>query len=458
MTTPTYPSKRFYAAAAIKGADWGTALPVEKGILIENDGNPSPKRPYEARDDIDAIMPLDGDLGLIEPVDFSPEFAMRYDPGPLGSLIAGLFGVAGAPTPVFEVVTGVNDKVNVKEGSDTPPELTATVPAGTYTGATLATAIALALNAIQGKTLVWACTYNPTTNKFTLGVTTTICSLLFATGTNHALDISVLCGYAETDLTGSLNYVSDGTGVGVAMKHVFTWADYVEKFFTFAVERPGVVREIPSAVPFKLSLKIAKGLLKGTISLRGNHCVDGGVNGATEMDALTYADVANIVRFGHGAIWMNLQGAGALAVGDVLQISEVDIDYERVLDAYHAAGDEGIIQSQDAKAFKMSIKLTIPRTAPANLAYLASFNSKEAQKLTVAFTSDLNAGGGVKYSLLLGFPRLKFVEPPAAPLADAMSTVITLEAEQAATGPTGMSAYTRPFLELVNLQATDYLA
>lgn len=105
MTTPTYPSKRFYAAGAKKGTDWGTAVALGAGcgISIENDGNPSLKQPYNSHDDIDAVMPLDGDLGSIGAIDFSPDFAERYDPGPLGSMIAALFGTCPVPEGMYVV-------------------------------------------------------------------------------------------------------------------------------------------------------------------------------------------------------------------------------------------------------------------------------------------------------------------------------------------------------------------
>jgi len=459
MTTPSYPSKRYYAAGAIKGVDWGAALPLVNGILIENDGNPSLKQPYDSHDDIDAVMPLDGDLGLIGAIDFSPDYAERYDPGLLGSFIAGLFGTCPVPNAMYLVTTGSNDKIDVKEGAG--EKLVATVPAGTYTGTVLAVAIAVALNAIAGKTLVWTCTYAVETKLFTIGVTTSTCTLLWKTGDNTGKSIAVICGYSEAaDDEAAASHVSDTAGLGTAMKHVLDWADEVSTFFTFAAERPGTIIEVPSAMPMKYGLKLAAGLLKGSIGLRGNTLITAGaVNTDTQMGALTYQDKGNRIKFSHGVIRMNAQSGNALAAPtDILEVSNIDVDFERALDAEHGAGSDSIIKPRE-KNFKMTIKITLPRTSAANLAYLATFKAMVAQKMDIVFTSPVAAAPGIFYSRTYAFPRLKFSEPPAAPLADIMTTVLTFEAEEAlAATVAGMIGHKRPYVEMVNLQSTGYLA
>jgi len=344
MATPTYPSKRFFRAGAIKGAEWGeeVVLTATSGILIENDGNPTLKQPYNSHDDIDAIMPLDGDLGPIGAIDFAPDFAERYDPGPLGSMIAALFGTCPVPT---------------------------------------------------------------------------------------------------------------------AGKSILDWADYVSLFFTFAVERPGTIIEVPSAMPMKYGVKVAGGLLKGSIGLRGNTLVAAPtLNTPTVMAALGYVDKGNRIKLSEGVLRMNEEDGIALAPGDVLEVSDIDISYERTLDDVHGAGSESIIQPKE-KAFKMIVKVTLPRTSAANLAYLATFKEMTAQKMDITFTGGI-ATGEVHYSRVYGFPRLKLSAPPAAPLADIMTTVLTFEAEQSIItgGPLGMLTHYRPYIEMVNKATTGYLA
>ena len=93
MPTPVYPSSRFYAAGLAKGTTWGTAAATgaAKGALIIKDGGLALKQKYISNEDLDQIMIKGGTLGPVEAIDFDPEFAMRYDLGLLGSLIAALF-------------------------------------------------------------------------------------------------------------------------------------------------------------------------------------------------------------------------------------------------------------------------------------------------------------------------------------------------------------------------------
>ncbi len=442
-------------AGSRKGSAWGTAvaLGATYGVLIESDGNPNLKQDYVSDEEIGQPLPLDGSLGLIKEVDFSPEFTMRYDPGVIGSWIAALFGTAGTPNGMY-VVSTANNKIDFDEGA---AELTGTVASGTYTGTALAVAIAAAMNAAVGKALTYTCTYAAATNKFTIGAGSNF-TIHWNTGTNKATDISTLCGYSDAaDDTGADSYVSDTAGVGTAMKHIFQWADAAEAFFTFAVEKPGTIVEVPSCIPTKLTLKISGGKLKGVVAMRGNTVIhDSAINTATEMDAITYVDRAHRVRRAEGVLWMNAESGDALDSGDALEASDIEISFERQRDAEHVLGSDSIILPKD-KSWKISVKVTLPRTEAANLAYLATFKAMTAQKMSLVFTSPAAAATGVYYSLALYFPRLKFVEPPAAPLADVMNTVLNFEAEESASAPTGLS-YTRPYAEMVNLASADYLA
>ena len=99
MTTPNIPLKRLMAAGAKKGATWGTAVAVgaSDGLLLESDGGPERKQPYLPAKELDTPFVETGDLGAVEPVDFSPSFTMRYNPGAIGTLLAQLFGTAGTP-------------------------------------------------------------------------------------------------------------------------------------------------------------------------------------------------------------------------------------------------------------------------------------------------------------------------------------------------------------------------
>jgi hypothetical protein len=350
MATPTFPSKRYYAAGVAKGTTWGTAAAVGagKGILITNDGGLALKQKYVQHDDIDKVMPQGGVLGPVEAIEWAPPFHMRYDPGLLGSLIACLFGTAGAPTQ-------------------------------------------------QGAT--------------------------------------------------------------TAYKHVIKTADTYTNFYTYAGERPGRIWEVPSFIPYKLSLNFANGFLEGVISLLGNNVVNNSsVNGATQVDALTYVDVGNRIKVSELVTLWNAEGGAALASpADLLgDITSIAVEYERPVDRMFPAGTSGIGRPKDLGPFKATVKVKLERALAATT-YEALFANRTAQKMTITGTGALIATP-YYYSLLLGFTRLIPVEPPKTALADMMVDELEFIAEESAAAPTGMTGYTRPFIEMINLQTTDYLA
>jgi uncharacterized protein YaiE (UPF0345 family) len=118
-----------------------------------------------------------------------------------------------AAGPSF-VVTALNNKIDFDEGG---AALVGTVTAGTYTGATLATAIAAALNGAVGKALTYTCTYSATTEKFTIAAGSNF-TLRWNTGANKAIDISNLIGFLDTaNSTGALTYTSTRVGVMAAV-------------------------------------------------------------------------------------------------------------------------------------------------------------------------------------------------------------------------------------------------
>ena len=100
MTTPARAQKRLLAAGAKKSAQsWGTAeeLGAAYGFDLDSDGGLIRSQSYHPSPGVDAPLPTEGDLGPIDPVDFAPEFDLRYDPGAIGIVLAQLFGTAGAP-------------------------------------------------------------------------------------------------------------------------------------------------------------------------------------------------------------------------------------------------------------------------------------------------------------------------------------------------------------------------
>lgn len=105
MATPSSPSKRFYTCAAKQGSAWGTAAAVgaTDGLFVTSDGNPQLKQEFKPFGGLDVVMPKDGDLGVAEAIDFSPEFTgdgcgLQYEMGANGSLIVALYGTSTSVT------------------------------------------------------------------------------------------------------------------------------------------------------------------------------------------------------------------------------------------------------------------------------------------------------------------------------------------------------------------------
>ena len=108
MAIPTVPMKGLMAAAYRKATTWNTPLAVGAGYGCDilGDGGLQRTRPYEPALSADAPMVLEGDLGLFNPVSFTPTFEWRYDPGGIGVMLAQLFGTAGTPSgPVNSAYT-----------------------------------------------------------------------------------------------------------------------------------------------------------------------------------------------------------------------------------------------------------------------------------------------------------------------------------------------------------------
>lgn len=349
MATPTYPSKRYFAAGTKRGTVWGTAVALGAldGILMMGDSGLALNQKYEQYPAIDQIMAMDGMLGINEAPEFTPALNLQYEMGAWGRWLAALFGTAGAPT-------------------------------------------------IQG--------------------------------------------------------------AGPAYKHVFQWADSVTHFFTYAEERPGKIWEVASAMPYKLNLKLSGAQIAAGLTLRGNTVIDdSAVNAATEMDALTYSSRAGFVHFTHGSFLLNTQAGGALSSPtDLIEVSDFEVNLERSIDNVHVAGAVNIIEPKEGEFPKASLKITIPRASSTNLTYFTTFKALTPMKGLLSFVGPLIAST-YYYTFSLFMPRLRFVGPPDAKLDGIIKNELLFEMEQAASAPTGMT-YARPYLEITNIQTTDYLA
>jgi hypothetical protein len=246
-------------------------------------------------------------------------------------------------------------------------------------------------------------------------------------------------------------------GGTTARKHTLQWADSVYgKFGTFAVERPGKIHEVASAKVMGLDIANSDGIMKGTFHLRGNTLIDtSGVNTLTQMDAITYQDRGNRIKFTEESVKMNAQTGGDVASETALECNDIAVSYKRSFDSPHVKGSASIIEPVENDHAVIQVKLKFPRMNATNAAFFATFIAETEQKMLIAGTSVVEAGTAYVYSMKLFFPRLRITEIDY-PFDSVVPASMTLVAEEAASNPTEMS-YARPYIEIVNKQTTDYL-
>ena len=249
----------------------------------------------------------------------------------------------------------------------------------------------------------------------------------------------------------------------LAWKHVFQWADDITGLYgTYCEERPSKVYEAGTAKPFRLELNFSNGILMANLSLRCLNWSDAGENGATQMDALTlpanFYDAGVQATFNHAAVKMNTEAGGDVASETKLEVSDFSIVYERPIEAgVHVSGSNTIIEpiEEGHSGPGITITLNFPRMNAVNNTFYTSFIGGTEQKLLINLQGAL-IEETYYYNFGFFFPRMK-MQSPTYPAEDIVKAGLVLQAEQAASAPTGMD-YMRPYAEITNKQQTDYLA
>jgi hypothetical protein len=447
--------KRLNRAGLIKAVTWDLEADCSAagcGITPLNPGAIKLAYPAIEIDEIFGAFETDIDHANFNGIDFGLDFQYQWN-GLENILMAMWFGTAAAPTSLF-VVDATNNKIDFKEGV---PELTGTVATGSYTGATLATAIAAAMNGAAGKALTYTCTYSSSTNKFTIGAGAnfTIC---WNTGTHKATDISTMCGYSDVadDNGGNLSFVSDTASVGAAYQHTMSMADQVSGIFgTYAVEKLSKIHVVPSLKVMKLALTQANGMLKLNAGCRGSKVVDDS-SVITSMSAITYAAIRNRAKFSQAVFRMNDQTGAALGSTFVVKPKTFNLDPERKMDNEHASGSATIIEPLETGKPTVKLTMEFPRMDAVNALYFANWIANAEKKADITITGPVIAGTHA-YMLKCEMPRLQ-VEDVEYPDSGLIPSKIVLRAVVADVAPTGM-ALTNPLTAtLINSRSTSLLA
>jgi hypothetical protein len=451
--------KRLNKAALIIGATWDTEADINAalmGITPDNHGVPKLAYPPIEVDEIYNANETDVEHANYGPSDFSLEFGKLNFGGNEMKLIAGLFG-SDAVEPLF-VVTTANQKIDFEDTAAATK--VATVAAGSYTGATLAAAIAVAMNAAGGAG-TYACAWSSSTLKFTISESAgpTNFKLLWNTGTNKATDISTLCGYADAaDDTGAATYASDIACVGSgAYRHILTMADTTDGyFFTYAVEKGTKIHVVPSVKVLKASFSVNAGMIKASIGCRGTKVIDDSAV-VTAVSAVTYLVIHNTTRakYGQAVFLLNAQSGGALVAGDVVKPKSFNLEFERKMDTEHTSGSYTIMEPRSAG--KPTVKLTqeFAHLDAANELYFAQWTAQTEKKENITITGPVIVGTHT-YSMLFEMPRLH-IEDCELPDAQIIPNKLVMRSLMADAAPTGMTVTTPLTLTVVNTRSTSFL-
>jgi hypothetical protein len=261
-------------------------------------------------------------------------------------------------------------------------------------------------------------------------------------------------------LFGTAGAPSDLTG---AYKHTLQWKDEISGLFgTWVEERAGKIFEVASAKPYKAEFSFTDALLKAVLSMRGDSCINtSAVNTATQIDALTLpaSFLDTRMRFKQATVKMNAESGGDVSSESALQVNDFNVSFERPIEGgIHAVGSEKIIEPLEeghSGGDLITVNLSFPRMNATNAAFFATFLAETEQKMEIKFTGALITGA-LYYDIAFYFPRLR-MKQPTFDAEEIVKGGLELIAEEAASTPTGMS-YARPYIEIVNLQTTDYLA
>jgi len=240
-----------------------------------------------------------------------------------------------------------------------------------------------------------------------------------------------------------------------AYKHVLKWADTTYGLFvTFAAEYPAKIFESASCKVMSLDLNISGGLLKGTIGLRANTIInDSEIN--TSLDSLTAPDIENRVKAVQAVLKMNAQSAGDVSSATPLIFNDLKISFKRAFDEPLPHGATSIIEPAENARPTWEVSVGFPRMNSQNEGFFqTAFKDETEQKMLIEFTG-AQIAAPYNYKLSLYFPRLRIIHPEYT-WKEIIEAGLQLVGEEAATNPTGMND-TRPYIELINKQSTDYL-
>jgi len=224
------------------------------------------------------------------------------------------------------------------------------------------------------------------------------------------------------------------------------------------------VEEIPSFKPSKAVFKFSTGKpVEMVVSGPGTEVKVNGTNTSATFASVTIPERSNRVYMGATEIRMNDQSGSALAAGDKIGPSSIELTIERKL-----TGVYGSYVSSDATPrdlideptgdgmFEASLKLQFPRTA--NFTGRADLNNNVSKKCEIICTGPI-IEGAIPYLIKIQMPHLKpkMYENPYE--AGIIKNSREYEVLGATAAPSGMTGITNPlWINVTNKISTGLLA
>jgi len=225
------------------------------------------------------------------------------------------------------------------------------------------------------------------------------------------------------------------------------------------------VEEIPSWKPNKVNIKWDTGKpVQITISGAGiDVTVASGVNTLVAFNNVTILERANRAYMGQTEIRLNAQSGIALAVGDKLGASSIELTFER-----KQTGQYGAYVSTDASPrdlideptgdgmFEASLKLQFPRTT--NLTARTDLKGNVSKKAEIICNGPI-IEGAIPYLIKFQMPHLKPKQYENSYEAGIIKNVREYDVLGATTAPAGMTGITDPlWINITNKISTSLLA
>jgi hypothetical protein len=161
------------------------------------------------------------------------------------------------------------------------------------------------------------------------------------------------------------------------------------------------------------------------------------------LDCTYPSEGMGIFKLSNATVWVNDAGDTALADGDKLFPSGIDIAITRGYEGLPVtAGSDAISEPMEKAAPNIEVTLNFPKKETETEAYFDIFNNREYKKLRILFdTADaIPAATGKNYQMQFDFPKVMVMEAPDYAQDTPIPTTIKFKVLKASATPAGWDA------------------